>query len=65
MIFEAVDWSDPLSLLLAREGAADEVDALHSLYEAGGHRTRTMEVERTIGDMLGASPFELSNPDWH
>ena len=60
---EAVDYNDPLSLLLAAEDADAEVDVLQSQYEAGLHRAKTFEVERTSGDWLGASPYELSAQD--
>lgn len=55
-----VDWNDPLSLMLQAEEADDECDALHSLWDAHSHCAKTFEVERG-DDMLGASPFELSN----
>lgn len=64
--YEAVDYNDPLSLmLLAEEDEDSEVEHLHSQYDAGLARRSTFEVEKTVGDMLGSSPFELDNPDWH
>lgn len=57
--FEAVDYNDPLSLLLAAEDEDTECEVLHSQYDAGLSRAPTFEVERTTGDLLGASPFEL------
>ena len=62
--YEAVDYNDPLSLLLAAEGEDDDVDALHSQYDAGTHRRATSEPERTESDMMGASPVELAAQDW-
>ena len=59
--YEAVDYNDPLSILLSRESEDDaETDALESFYCAAKHRAKTAETERTTGDMMGASPFELS-----
>lgn len=59
--YEPVDYCDPLALLLVAEGDEDEAEALASQYEAGSHRTSTVEVEKTAGDWLGASPFEVEN----
>lgn len=50
---------DPLSILLAREDACEEVDALESLYLAGRHRRATMEVDNVRSDNLGATLQEL------
>ena len=52
--------SDPLAILMAREGDYDEVDALEQSYEAGSHR-RGVERERVIDgtELLGASPSEI------
>lgn len=44
---EGVDFNDPLSILMTREGDEAEVDALHSMYTAGTHRAKSTEVERT------------------
>ena len=58
---EPCTFADPLSLMLAAEGFSDEVDALASFYDAGVHRTSTVEIEKTEGDWLGSSPFELEH----
>lgn len=62
--YEAVDYNDPLSLLLAAEGEDDDVDERQSFFEAGTHRRATSEPERTESDMMGASPFELATQGW-
>lgn len=62
--YEAVDYNDPLSLLLAAEGEYDDVDERQSFFEAGTHRRATSEPERTGSDMMGASPVELAAQDW-
>ena len=62
--YEAVDYNDPLSLLLAAEGEDAECEALEAMYDAGTHRAKTYEPEREYGDMLGASPVELAAQDW-
>ena len=62
--YEAVDYNDPLSLLLAAEDEAAECEALQAQYDAGTHRAKTYEAERTTGDMMGASPVELAAQDW-
>ena len=62
--YEAVDYNDPLSLLLAAEGEDAEVDALHEQYDAGTHRAKTYEAEREHGDTLGYSPAEMAAQDW-
>ena len=59
---EPLDYCDPLALLLIAEGDEDEADELASQYESGLHRTPTVEIEKTTGDLLGASPFETT---WH
>lgn len=59
--YEAVDYNDPLSILLAAEG--EDTDDRESFFEAGLHRAKTFERERTEGDLLGASPFELACQD--
>ena len=59
---EPLDYCDPLALLLIAEGDEDEAEELASQYESGLHRTSTVEVEKTTGDLLGASPFETT---WH
>ncbi len=62
--YEAVDYNDPLSLLLAAEGEDDDVDERQSFFEAGTHRAKTYEAEREHGDTLGYSPAELAAQDW-
>ena len=62
--YEAVDYNDPLSLLLAAEGEDDDVDERQSFFEAGTHRRATSEPEREYGDTLGYSPAELAAQDW-
>ena len=62
--YEAVDYNDPLSLLLAAEGEDAECEALEAMYDAGTHRAKTYEPEREYDDMLGASPVELAAQDW-
>ena len=61
--YEAVDYNDPLTLLLAAEDADAECDVLHTLYDAGLSRAKTFVRERTEGDLLGASPYELACQD--
>ena len=60
--YEAVDYNDPLSLLLQAEG--EDTDELESFFDAGTHRTKSFERERDTDDMLGASPAELAARDW-
>ena len=60
--YEAVDYNDPLSILLQAEG--EETDERESFFEAGTHRRATSEPERTESDMMGASPVELAAQDW-
>ena len=60
-VYEAVDYNDPLSLMLQAEG--EETDDRESFFEAGSHRAKSFERERDTGDMLGASPFELACQD--
>ena len=62
--YEAVDYNDPLSLLLAAEGEDAECEALQSFFEAGTHRRATSEPEREHGDTLGYSPAEWAAQDW-
>lgn len=59
MTYEAIDYNDPLHILMALEG--DEGDDRESLWEAGSCVTRG-EREREIDghDMRGASPAELA-----
>ena len=61
--YEAVDYNDPLTLLLAAEDEDAECDVLHTMYDAGLSRAKTFERERTEGDLLGASPYELACQD--
>ena len=60
--YEAVDYNDPLALMLQAEG--EETDERESFFEAGTHRRATSEPERTGFDMMGASPVELAAQDW-
>ena len=60
--YEAVDYNDPLSILLQAEG--EETDERESFFEAGTHRAKTYEAEREHGDTLGYSPAELAAQDW-
>ena len=60
--YEAVDYNDPLTLMLQAEG--EETDDLEAMYDAGTHRAKTYEKERTEYDMMGASPAELAAQDW-
>lgn len=60
--YEPVDYNDPLSLLLQAEG--ESTDDREAEFDAGTHRAKTFEAERTQGDMLGASPVELAAQDW-
>ena len=63
--YEAVDYNDPLSLLLAAEDEDAECEALQAQYDAGTHRAKTYEPERfESDDMMGASPVELAAQDW-
>ena len=43
---EQVDFNDPLTILLAREG--DEADDVHEMWTAGTHRCATCERERDV-----------------
>ena len=62
--YEGVDYNDPLSIMLANESDDDSgADELESLYCAARYRARTFEIEKTSGDMLGASPFELASSE--
>lgn len=64
MAYEQADYSsDPLEILLRREGEDTECDVYESMLTAGQHRAKTMEVERTSGDTLGYSPAELDAMD--
>jgi hypothetical protein len=61
MAYELIDvTTDPLYILMMREEDEDECDSMEERYMAGTHRARSSEAERTHGDMLGASPFELN-----
>ena len=51
--------NDPLQNMLTAEDNEAEAEALGSYYESGTHRRATSEAEKTVGDMLGASPFEV------
>ena len=62
--YEAVDYNDPLSLLLQAEEEEAECEALEAMYDAGTHRAKTYEPERFESDMMGASPVELAAQDW-
>ena len=59
MTYEAIDYNDPLHILMALEG--DEDDDRESLWDAGRCVTRG-EREREIDghDACGASPAELA-----
>lgn len=63
MTYEAIDYNDPLSILMAQEG--DEDDDRESLWDAGSCVTRG-EREREIDghDVRGASPAELAAMDF-
>ena len=63
MTYEAIDYNDPLHILMALEG--DEDDDRESLWDAGSCVTRG-ERERDIDgtDMRGASPAELAAMDF-
>lgn len=58
--YEAVDYNDPLSLLLQAEG--EDTDDLASFYDAGSHVSRPLK-DKDADDMLGASPAELAEQD--
>ena len=62
MTYEAIDYNDPLSILMALEGDDDDRE---SLWDAGSCVTRG-EREREIDghDMRGASPAELAAMDF-
>lgn len=62
MTYEAIDYNDPLSVLMAQEGDEDDRE---SLWDAGSCVTRG-EREREIDghDMRGASPAELAAMDF-
>ena len=62
--YEAVDYNDPLALMLQAEDEEAECEALEAMYDAGTHRAKTYEKERTEYDMMGASPAELAAQDW-
>ena len=58
MTYEAIDYNDPLHILMAQEGDEDDRE---SLWDAGSCVTRG-EREREIDgrDVHGASPAELA-----
>ena len=58
--YEAIDFNDPLSLLLQAEG--EDTDDVESFYDAGSHVSRPLK-DKDVDDMLGASPFELAAQD--
>ena len=60
MLYEAIDYNDPLHILMALEGEGEDDDR-ESLWDAGSCVTRG-ERERSIDgtDMRGASPAELA-----
>ena len=62
MTYEAIDYNDPLHILMALEGDEDDRE---SLWDAGSCVTRG-EREREIDghDMRGASPAELAAMDF-
>lgn len=62
MTYEAIDYNDPLHILMAQEGDEDDRE---SLWDAGSCVTRG-EREREIDghDMRGASPAELAAMDF-
>lgn len=62
--YEAVDYNDPLSLLLQAEG--EDTDELESFFDAGTHRAKSFERDKDVDvdDTLGASPAELAAQDW-
>ena len=59
MLYEAIDYRDPLSILMSMEG--DEDEASESFWTSGSS-VRRGERERVIDghDMRGASPAELA-----
>ena len=59
--YEAVDYNDPLTLMLKEEG--EDTDELESVYDAGCHVSRP-RADKDTDDMLGASPAELAAQDW-
>lgn len=60
-MLEPIDHNDPLSILLAREGEEDEVDALEAQRSSGLTRTNVWEPEEREADMHGASPCEIEH----
>ena len=60
MLYEAIDYNDPLHILMALEG--DEDDERESFWASGCSVSRG-ERERVIDghDMRGASPAELAS----
>ena len=62
MTYEAIDYNDPLHILMAQEGDEDDRE---SLWDAAACVTRG-EREREIDghDMRGASPAELAAMDF-
>ena len=59
MLYEAIDYRDPCSIMMEQEG--DEDDVTESVWSSGGAVSRG-ERERDIDghDMRGASPAELA-----
>lgn len=56
-MFEAIDYRDPLTVLLEAEG--EDTDDLESQWDAGTHRAQCYEGDRYhAGDMCGAAPYE-------
>ena len=60
MLYEAIEYNDPLHILMALEGEGDE-DERESFWASGGAVSRG-ERERIVDgtDMRGASPAELA-----
>ena len=63
MLYEAIDYRDPCSIMMSMEG--DEDDASESVWSSGGAVSRG-ERERVIDghDMRGASPAELAEREF-
>ena len=65
MLYEAIDYNDPLHTLMALEGDEDEDDDRESFWSSGGAVSRGGRERDIDGhDARGASPAELAALDF-